>query len=115
MKKPIGIIGTGAIAEAVVIGLCTKANPPEQILLSPRNSQRANRLAEQHSNVAVARDNQSVLNNSSLLFIAVRPQVAEDILLELQFKPDQTILSFMAGVSISRLKELVEPAKHLLA
>ena len=34
MSKTIGIIGTGAIAEAVVIGLCNKTNPPKKIVLS---------------------------------------------------------------------------------
>ena len=110
----IGIIGTGAIAEAVVTGLCTKSNPPERILLSPRNKQRAERLAAHYSNVAVARDNQAVIDNSRLVFLAVRPQVAEDILRQLRFEADHQVLSFMAGVSISRLKELVEPAKQIV-
>lgn len=114
MSTTIGIIGTGAIAEAVVIGLCTKENPPEQILLSPRNAKRAERLAEQYSDVAVASNNQSVIDNSNWVFLAVRPQVAEEVLKAHRFKPDQRVLSFMAGISISHLRELVEPAEHIV-
>ena len=33
-----GFIGTGRIAEAVVIGLCTSPAPPEEVLLWPRNA-----------------------------------------------------------------------------
>lgn len=114
MSKSIGIIGTGAIAEAVVIGLSTKAIPPEQILLSPRNAERAQRLADRFPSVAIADDNQTVIDNSDLVFIAVRPQVAEEVLSKLRFREDQRVLSFMAGVSIERLKAYVKPSKQIV-
>ncbi len=110
----IGIIGTGAIAEAVVVGLCKKEAPPERILLSPRNEQRATRLANKFTNVSIATDNQAVLDESTLIFLAVRPQVVDEVLTKLRFRDDQRVLSFMAGVSIERLKEYVKPTQQVV-
>jgi len=114
MSNTIGIIGTGAIAEAVVIGLCNKANPPEKIILSPRNKQRAERLALKFSNIAIASDNQAVITGSDMVFLAVRPQVVEEVLQGLTFRTKLPVVSFIAGISIKNLKVLVEPAKHIV-
>ena len=83
MSKTIGIIGTGAIAEAVVIGLCTQSNPPENILLSPRNKHRAKQLAERFSNVDIGSDNQTVVSKSDVIFLGIRPQIVGEVLQEL--------------------------------
>lgn len=114
MSNTIGIIGTGAIAEAVVIGLCTQSDPPEKILLSPRNKQRAKHLAERFSNVDIGSDNQTVVSRSDVIFLGIRPQVVGEVLQELTFIPDQTVLSFIAGVSIDQLRPLVCPAKEIV-
>ena len=113
MSKTIGIIGTGAIAEAVVTGLCKKAEPPARIVLSPRNQDRAKQLAEQFRNVEVAEDNQAVLRESGIVFIAVRPQIVEHVLTPLTFSEDHQILSFVSGHSIEKLQSLVTPAKRI--
>lgn len=110
----IGIIGTGAIAEAVIIGLCTKEEPPESILLSPRNEQRAIRLAKKFVNVSIAADNQAVLDGSNLIFLAVRPQVVEEVCEKLNFKEHQPVLSFISGISIGKLEALLEPTTQIV-
>ena len=114
INMSIGIIGTGAIAEAVVVGLCNKSDPPEKIILSPRNKQRATRLAERFPNVQVASDNQAVVRGSGIVFLAMRPQIAEDVLRQLRFEADQLVLSFIAGVSIRQLEALLAPAKNIV-
>ena len=103
MSKKIGIIGTGAIAEAVVVGLCNQADPPKNILLSPRNQQRAEQLAERFSNVEIAKDNQEVIQVSDIVFLCVRPKVVEEVLNGLRFNADQQVVSFVAGCSIKQL------------
>jgi pyrroline-5-carboxylate reductase len=114
MSTTIGIIGIGAIAEAVVMGLCKKAESPKKILLSPRNKQRAEQLAKRFSNVEIARDNQAVISASDIVFLAVRPQVVEDVLRELSFKAEQRVVSFISGYPIKQLEGLIEPTKHIV-
>lgn len=42
----IGFIGKGHITSAIVEGLCTGDNPPDNIIVSPRNTEKAEKLAE---------------------------------------------------------------------
>jgi pyrroline-5-carboxylate reductase len=113
MSNTIGIIGTGAITEAVVTGLCSKAVPPKRIVLSPRNQDRAKQLAGKYGNVEIAKDNESVISESRIIFIAVRPQIVEDVLNHLSFTKDHHILSFVAGYSIEKLRAQTNPAKSI--
>ena len=114
MHHTLGIIGTGAIAEAVVTGLCTSSQPPQRILLSPRNTNRAQNLAGRFSQVAIGADNQAVLDSSDWVVLAVRPQVVGPVMQELRFQSGHRILSFMAGISIEQLKVLVKPASNIV-
>jgi len=41
----LGFIGTGNITTVLVEGLCTAQDPPASILVSPRNAEKAARLA----------------------------------------------------------------------
>ncbi|MFQ6017180.1 MAG: NAD(P)-binding domain-containing protein [Kiloniellaceae bacterium] len=109
----IGFIGTGVITEAVVSGLCTLAEPPTRITVSPRNAERARSLSSRFRQVSVAADNQSVVNVSDVVCIAVRPEIAAALLGELGFRQDQSIVSFVATVPIVELRELVAPATRI--
>jgi len=104
----LGFIGTGTIAAAIVEGLALSGEEP--ILLSPRNADIAARLSDRFSHVGVANDNQAVLDQSDLVILAVRPQIADSVLEDLKFRPDHRILSLIATVSLARLREWTAPA-----
>lgn len=108
-----GFLGVGAIAEAIVTGLCDDSTDAPTILLSPRNAARAAELAARYASVAIASDNQTLVDRVSVLVVCVRPQDAPRVLDELRFDADQAIVSVMAGVSSSRIAELVAPATNL--
>ena len=74
----LGFVGTGTITTALVTGLCTAARPPERILVSPRNAEKAAALAEAFPRVAVAKDNQAVIDGSDWVFRAVLPRIARE-------------------------------------
>ncbi len=82
-------------------------------MLSPRNQNRAKQLAEHIQNVEVAEDNQAVLRESGIIFIAVPPQIVEHVSTPLTFSEDHQILSFVSGHSIEKLQSLVTPAKRI--
>jgi pyrroline-5-carboxylate reductase len=106
----LGFIGVGTIAEALITGMCAGGELRGTFLLSPRNADIAKRLAERFSSVEVARDNQSVVDASDIIFLAVRPQVAVDVLGALKFRKDQCIVSLIATFDVARLRTLVAPA-----
>jgi pyrroline-5-carboxylate reductase len=109
MKKQLGILGVGHLASYVVAGL-RNAGDQRTILLSPRGIQRSAALKAQH-NCEVAPDNQSVIDNSYLILLSVRPAQMREILTPLIFTAEHVVISCLAGVSLSDLEPLVKPAK----
>ena len=109
----IGFIGTGAITEAVVTGLCEAEAPDLSIVLSPRSLDRSRSLSERYAAVEVAYDNQQVLDRSELVFLAVRPQDADAVLSALSFRPDLKVVSFIAMMSSAEIRRQVRPAEFI--
>ena len=106
----LGFIGVGTIAAALITGMCAAGEQRATFLLSPRNPDIAKGLAERFSFVEVARDNQAVIDGSDIVFLAVRPQVAAEVLGPLKFRREQRIVSLIATFDVARLRELVAPA-----
>lgn len=104
------MLGVGAIGAAIVTGLCENVDDAPEVLLSPRNAEIAAGLAQRFATVDVAADNQAVVDGAGVVIVCVRPQVAHDVLAELRFPADRVVISAMAGVPVTTLKQLVAPA-----
>lgn len=98
-----GFIGVGTITEAVVTGLCKTEFSDCKIIVSPRNREVAARLASAHTNVHVAKDNQDVIDQADVVFLAIRVQIVEDVVRSLRFRADQRVISFVAATPLARL------------
>ena len=109
----IGFVGTGVITEAIVTGLSTLPDERPEIVVSPRNAQRAAQLAARFPNVAVAASNQDVIDQSEIVVLAVIPQQASQIIGQLRFRADQSVISLLASVRLSTVAELVAPAQRI--
>jgi pyrroline-5-carboxylate reductase len=105
-----GFIGVGEIAEAIVTGLCSAGAP--SVLLSPRSRARSAALAARHPSVAVAEDNQAVLDGCAVAVLAIRPQ-DRGLLGELRFRAGQPVISLLAGVGHAELERLAAPATEI--
>jgi pyrroline-5-carboxylate reductase len=113
----IGFLGTGTIARAVVtglIGLSGAAAPFERIALSPRNAEIAARLAGLDARVHVCESNQDVLDSSDVILLAVRPQIAPDVLGELTFDARHHVISLIAGMELDAVRKLVRHARKVV-
>ncbi|WP_426236513.1 pyrroline-5-carboxylate reductase [Pararhizobium sp. DWP1-1-3] len=106
-KLTLGFVGTGTITEAVVTGLCKTKFRDTMMVLSPRSEEIAARLAAAHGNVSVAAGNQDVVDRSDLVFIAVRPQIAEEVVSDLRFRPVHHVISFVAATPLDRLRQWI--------
>ena len=108
-----GMIGVGAIAAAIVTGLCDGVAAPSDVLLSPRNAATAAELAGRFPTVRVCADNQSVVDGADVLVLCLRPRDAAAALAPLRCREGQAIVSAIAGLSIERLAPWVAPAREI--
>ena len=113
MPLKLGFLGTGAITSAMVTGLCAAGGERYAIRVSPRNAQTAAELAERYREVSAAPSNQAVVDESEMVVIAVRPQIAEHVLRELRFGAGQNVISLVSGYSVGRVAGLVAPAARV--
>lgn len=109
----IGFIGVGKITNAIVEGLCTSSIEDTQIYLSPRNEANARRLAEKYAQVERLESNQQVIDRSDIVFIAVRPAVALEVLHTLTFREKQIVVSLIPLLKRAELLNAVAPATHV--
>ncbi len=109
----IGIIGVGKISSAITEAICTSEIVDYEIHLSPRNKEKSLELSEKFDEVHRQKSNQAVVDESDLVFIALRPGVYKSALSELKFTKDQSIVSLIPFLGITELKELVSPAENL--
>lgn len=109
----IGFIGVGKITNAIVEGLCTSSIEDTQIYLSPRNEANARRLAEKYAQVERLESNQQVIDRSDIVFIAVRPAVALEVLHTLMFREKQIVVSLIPLLKRAELLNAVAPATHV--
>ena len=89
----IGFIGVGTMNSAIVRGLCTLPAPPERLVLSPRNAEKAAALAAEFpSLVSVAATNQAVVDAADVVFVGTLPAATEEVLRALKFRASQTVV-----------------------
>ncbi len=106
----LGFVGAGAITTAIVTGLNASDAGADTILVSPRNAEVAAALAAKFPNVTVAASNQAVLDGSDVVIIAVRPQIADEVLPALKFRRDHHVISLMAIIPLEKVAALAAPA-----
>ena len=109
----LGFVGTGAITDAIVRGVLRSSLQVTQILVSPRSASIAAGLAQASPLVTIASDNQSVVDGSDTVFLAIRPQVAEEVVKPLSFRPGQEVVSLVAAVHLATLAGWVREEVHL--
>ena len=110
----LGFIGTGIITTSVVTGFCESGMENLQIVVSPRNKERAQMLHEKYPEiVSVAADNQEVVDRSDWVFAALLPKAAEDILKPLHIGPEKKFINLVATLSLKRIEEMFGPREIL--
>jgi pyrroline-5-carboxylate reductase len=99
----LGFIGTGAITEALVTGLCTTQQVANLIWVSPRNNQKSKQLQKKFPHVKIGQSNQNVVDNSDVIVLAFLPKDRDQILQSLEFKEDQILVSLLSGTKNSQV------------
>tara|TARA_A100001015_G_scaffold288119_1_gene358652 strand:- start:67 stop:825 length:759 start_codon:yes stop_codon:yes gene_type:complete len=104
----LGFIGTGNIVSDVITGVSKSKISYKQIIISPRNKKKAYYLKKKFKKIKIAKNNQEVIEKSDWVFLGVLPQIGENIIPKLNFKKNQTVISFMSTTNYSKLKKLIK-------
>jgi pyrroline-5-carboxylate reductase len=109
MSEQLGVLGVGHLASYVVAGL-RNAGDSRSVLLSPRNQERSQALAQQHD-CDIAADNQAVVEGARLILLSVRPHQVKDLLENLNFSSEHLVISCVAGMPLAEVALLAAPAR----
>ena len=105
MDLRVGFIGGGAMAEAIVAGIVQGTVSPSDIYVSDHKEARCQQLAGQYGiHASVGAD--SFVGDVDVLFLAVKPQVADKAIAEVRDKVGSKtlILSIVAGLTLDVLE-----------
>lgn len=105
----LGILGIGHLSEHLVAGWMRSADPPE-LLLSPRNAEKAQVLAERFG-LPIAADNQALVDRSEAVLLSVRPWHALEVVGRLSWRPGRTLISAVAGLPLAELQAAAPQTK----
>ncbi|ACX52150.1 pyrroline-5-carboxylate reductase [Ammonifex degensii KC4] len=102
----VGFIGGGAMGGALATGLVRSGRvAPEQVLVSDVS---AERLAELSRTLGIKTlsDNRSLAQEADIIVLAVKPDQVRPVLEEISdlVRPEQTLISIAAGVSLAELQ-----------
>jgi pyrroline-5-carboxylate reductase len=109
--RKLGIIGCGNMGEALLAGLLKKnVFDKKNITVSEKQEQRLQSLKNKYSQIAFVRDNRSLVKNSSVIILAVKPQDMETLLKEISpfLTASHLIISIAAGIKISFIEKIVK-------
>ena len=103
--KCLGFIGAGNMAEAMIRGIIqNQVVLPDQILVSDISVPRKEHLARSFD-VGTAADNRFLVDQSNVIFLAVKPQAVPAVLKDISaaMGPEKLLISIAAGVPIQNL------------
>ena len=103
----LGFIGCGKISLSVITGIFNSKIKVSKILVSKRNSKVSSYLNKKYKKLKVYKNNQEIINESDWVFLAVTPTVGEKIIKNLNFRPNQKIISFISTITIPKLKKMI--------
>ncbi len=109
LQTKIGFIGGGAIAEALINGMIKSGLiKSDRILVSDISNDRLAYLKNTFG-LAVCNDNKTVAEQVDLLFLSIKPQVADQVIKDLKtaVKEKTIIVSVVAGFTIDRLQAML--------
>lgn len=101
----VAFIGGGAMGEAMLSAILEKGlSTPRTVCVSDVNEARLSYLKQKYG-VATVNKNVQVIDGADILILAIKPQNLAEVTTDLngQFKPDQLVLSIIAGARIGTL------------
>lgn len=114
-KTKIGFIGVGNMARAVLTGLVESGLiPGENIFASNRSPGKLKKL--EGYKVNICQSNEEVIENSSLVVLAMKPQDLYDAVepIASSFNEDHIVMSLAAGIRTGALKKVLPQVRNIV-
>ncbi|QGJ69117.1 Pyrroline-5-carboxylate reductase [Planctomycetales bacterium 10988] len=112
----IGFIGAGKMATALASGILQKEYVEKEGMIASDPYLPSREKFQAATNIETVEDNQKVVNDSSIVILAVKPQMMREVLspLKSSWKEEQLILSIAAGVPLNQLRELIGTERKIV-
>ena len=104
----LGFIGTGKISSSIIFGIFKSKLKIKKIYISSRNTNIAKKLAKKFRAIKVLKDNQEIIDNSSVIFLGITPNVGSKILPKLKFSKSKKIISLISTINLKKLKKITK-------
>jgi pyrroline-5-carboxylate reductase len=110
----IAVIGAGKIGEVLLSGLLRAGWPADRLLATARRAERATELKERYGVDVV--DNESAVERADVLAVAVKPQDAEALLVDLgpRVPAEKLVVSLCAGLPTSFFAKWLPPGTPVI-
>lgn len=105
MAKKIAIIGMGKMGEAIAQGLMQSALRSQYKIVGTTKSEASARDVSSRLKIECGTDNSSAINGAELVFLAVKPHQAEEILRTNPLQKNQLLVSICAAITTEQLSE----------
>ena len=106
----IGFIGAGQMATALAAGMANKCERELEFLVYSPRAVSIEKLAAAcgpTANVTAMENTQAVVNDSDVVFLAVKPQMLEEAMEEISFESKSLVISIIGGADMYRLRRIV--------
>ncbi len=104
----LGFIGTGKISSSIIYGIFKSKLKVKKIYISSRNTNIAKKLANKFRVVKVLKDNQEIIDKSSIIFLGITPNVGNQILPRLKFSKNKKVISLISTMNLDKLKKFTK-------
>ena len=110
----IGIIGAGHLGKALIAGLVRSGMNQKQIILNARSAETMDAVKQAYPGIIVTADKKQLAAGADVIVIVVRAQNAREVFTEIRETDlsGKTIISFMAGVSLSDMREWLQDTRR---
>ena len=104
----LGFIGTGKISSSIIYGIYKSKLKVKMIYISSRNTNIAKKLAKKFRSIRVLKDNQEIVDKSSIIFLGITPNIGNKILPKLKFSKNKKVISLISTINLKKLKKFTK-------
>ena len=104
----LGFIGTGKISSSIIYGIYKSKLKVKMIYISSRNTNIAKKLAKKFKSIRVLKDNQEIVDKSSVIFLGITPNIGNKILPKLKFSKNKKVISLISTINLKKLKKFTK-------
>ena len=104
----LGFIGTGKISSSIIYGIYKSKLKVKMIYISSRNTNIAKKLAKKFKSIRILRNNQEIVDKSSVIFLGITPNIGNKILPTLKFSKNKKVISLISTINLKKLKKFTK-------